>query len=50
MSIFLGYTVLSKGTSSFFIVRNNTTLNFTQRRQTANERVENTVFNLFIHE
>lgn len=50
MSIFLGYTVLSKGTSIFFIVRNNTTLNFTQRRQTANERVENTVFNLFIHE
>lgn len=50
MSIFLGYTVLSKGTSISFIVRNNTTLNFTQRRRTASERVENTVFNLFIHE
>lgn len=47
MPIFMGYTLLSKGTF-FFIVRSNTTLNFTQRRQTANERVGNTVFNLFI--
>lgn len=44
----MGYTLISKGTSIFFIVRSNTTLNFTQRRQTANERVGNTVFNLFI--
>lgn len=43
MPIFMGYTLISKGTSIFFIVRSNTTLNFTQRRQTANERVGNTV-------
>lgn len=44
----MGYTLISKGTSIFFIVRSNTTLNFTQRRKTANERAGNTVFNLFI--
>lgn len=42
------HTYIKRYIHFFFIVRSNTTLNFTQRRKTANERVGNTVFNLFI--